>query len=482
MRILFVVKSIDFIDPLGPAYISAVAKQKGHETQLAIMDRENVLDRIKSWSPDIIAYSSVTGEHRFYMELNKEVKKKFKVFTVMGGAHPTFYPECLEKSALDAICMGEGEGAFADLLDSIESRRDLGTIPNIKTHNGSGNGVRELIPDLDSLPFPDRDLFLKNTELGKFPIKNFMASRGCPYPCTYCFNHALQKLYTKKGKYLRRYSVDRLIDEILYIKSRYALEFIKFEDDLFITKTNIDWLREFTTKYKQKVNLPFNVLGRCDIINEDIVRLLKEAGCKSVTMSIDSGNERLRREVLKRNMTDEQIVTSFNLLKRYDLNIMSNNILALPYSAFENEVESIDLNIKSSVSYGMFSILMPYPKTGIGEYCRKEGLMDIDVDEYPISLFSKSPLSCFTEAEKNVQKNILELGPLAIWWPSLKTIILKYLVHLPHNRLYTLIGFVFKAYMMKTKIYPVKLRPKEYLTQFIKGIRIEMFRSRVRNN
>lgn len=156
---------------------------------------------------------------------------------------------------------------------------------------------------------------------------------------------------------------------------------------------------------------------------------------------------------------------------------MSNNILALPYSTLENEVESIDLNIKSKVDYGMFSILIPYPKTEIGNYCQKEGLVNIDIDKYPISLFSKSPLSCFTGEQKNVQKNIAELGPLSIWFPSLKNIILKYLVHLPHNRLYTFTGFLVKGYIMKTKVYPVRLKPWEYVVQFVKGLQIELFRS-----
>lgn len=478
MKILFVVKDIDFVDPLGMAYISAVAKKKGHKTQLAIMNREDIMERIKSWSPEIIAYSSVTGEHRYYMELNKEIKKKFDVLTIMGGAHPTFYPECLDKGTLDAICVGEGEDAFSDVLDALSSGRDLSSIPNIRVRSGRNMDVRPLIHDLDSLPFPDKDLFLANTELGKFPVKNFMASRGCPYPCTYCFNPALKKIYSGKGGYLRRHSVDRLIDEILYIKSKYNLEFIKFDDDLFIPPMqHIDWLKEFAVKYPKRVNLPFAAFGRCDVINEDIAKLLKIAGCKSVTMSIDAGNERLRRKVLKRYMTDEQIITSFRILKKAGIATRSNNILALPYSTFENEVESIDLNIKSKVDYAPFTILVPYPKTEVGNYCEKEGLINIDVDEYSISFNSKSLLNCFTDREKNIQQNILELGPLAVWWPSLKNIILKYLVHLPHNRLYTFIGFLLKGYMMRTKIYPMKLKPWEYFVQFKKGIRIEIFRS-----
>ena len=100
VRILFVTKNLDFFVPLGLSYLSAVAKQKGHETQLAIMDREDVLEKINLWSPKVIAYSGFTGEHRYYLELNKEIKKKYDVFTIMGGPHATFYPECLEQSPL----------------------------------------------------------------------------------------------------------------------------------------------------------------------------------------------------------------------------------------------------------------------------------------------------------------------------------------------------------------------------------------------
>ena len=124
MKILFIVKTIDFIDPQGIMLLSALAKEKGHNTFLGILSREDILQKIVDIRPEVIAYSAGTGEHKYYLKLNKIIKEKFpEIFTIMGGSHPTFYPECIDKSSLDAICIGEGDEAFIDVLSAIEKER-----------------------------------------------------------------------------------------------------------------------------------------------------------------------------------------------------------------------------------------------------------------------------------------------------------------------------------------------------------------------
>ena len=120
MKILFVTKSHDFMVPRGASIISAIARGKGHETHLCDMNSENPLERIASLKPEIVAYSSLSGEAKHYIKLNKVIKDRFpNLFTIMGGHHTTFYPDMIQSSTLDAICIGEGEGAFADVLDQI---------------------------------------------------------------------------------------------------------------------------------------------------------------------------------------------------------------------------------------------------------------------------------------------------------------------------------------------------------------------------
>jgi len=118
MKILFVVKDIDFIDPIGIMLLSSLAKKNGHEVCLGILNREEIIAKINKIKPEVIAYSATTGEHKYYLELNRIVKSRFSgIFSIMGGAHSTFYPECINESSLDAICVGEGEEAFIELLE-----------------------------------------------------------------------------------------------------------------------------------------------------------------------------------------------------------------------------------------------------------------------------------------------------------------------------------------------------------------------------
>ncbi len=363
MRILWVVQTVDFIDPLGMMLLSALAKQGGHSGHLAVLTRENILQRTGELKPEVIAYSASTGEHKYYLEANKRIKERFpQVFTILGGPHTTFYPDCLQGSTLDAICMGEGDEAFPELLACLESGQEPTGIKNIMTRSGGDNGIRPLLEDLDNLPFPDRELFYRTTEMGKFPLKSFMASRGCPYPCTYCFNHAFRALYRGKGKVIRRHSVDYVIDEVLQVKRTYALECVKFYDDIFVYRAD-EWLEEFARKYQQKIGLPFHCLTRADLLTEDVAKLLKEAGCFSISMSIEAGNPYFRNEVLRRGMSNEQILNAFHICHRLGIRTFSNNILGLPYAQIEHEIETLDLNLKAGVSFAEFPIFHPYPRT-----------------------------------------------------------------------------------------------------------------------
>lgn len=477
MKILFVVKTIDFIDPVGLMLISAVAKARGHNTYLGILEREDIVRKIKRLKPDIVAYSASTGEHKYYVEMNRVIKSKFsEIFTIMGGPHPTFYPECIKDSSLDAICVGEGEEAFPEVLAALNNGGSLSGIKNIITSAGQGYALRDLYQDLDRLPFPDRELFYTSTEMGRFPLKSFITSRGCPYPCTYCFNHSFREIYRGKGKFLRRHSVDYVMGEILEVKKRYVLECVKFYDDIFVYSVD-EWFEEFTKRYKKEIGLPFHCLTRADLVTEDMVKLLKDAGCYSVSMSIEAGNPELRNQVLKRNMTNDEIIRAFAIFSKYGIKTFSNNILGLPFSKIEDEIETLDLNLKCGVSFAEFPIFHPYPRTELGNLCIEKGIYNnTDYKNLHMSYMNKSPLTCFTEKEKNIQKNISELGLLVIWIPFLRNIILKYLIYLPNNRLFFLAYYISKAYLVKINIYPFPVGIKDVFRLLFKSLKLESFK------
>ncbi|MDD5613826.1 MAG: cobalamin-dependent protein, partial [Candidatus Omnitrophica bacterium] len=260
---LFIFKNENFLAPAGLCSISRAVLESGAESYLCEMNRDDVFVKIKEIKPDLIAYSASTGEAKHYLNINSRIKSYFpKIFTIMGGPHATFFPDVVKEGSLDAICVGEGEGAMFDLLSALSKGKDITKIPNILTaDNRDKFSIRNLIEDLDSLPFPDYAILYDNTPMGRYPLKSIVASRGCPYDCSYCFNPTWRKIYRNKGPIVRRHSVDYITDEISYVKNRWPLSFVKFYDDVFTYKAD-GWLEEFSKKYRERVGLPFFVLTR----------------------------------------------------------------------------------------------------------------------------------------------------------------------------------------------------------------------------
>lgn len=477
MKVLFIFKSENFLAPIGLCSISAIARKGGHEVHLCEVNTADPLGRTKALEPDIVAYSSSTGEAKHYLKINQSIKKALPdVFTVMGGPHPTFYPEVVLEGALDAACAGEGEGAFAELLHAVKNKMAPESIPNIVTaKNRQHFSLRHLVEDIDSLPFPDYALLYDNTPMGSYPLKNFITSRGCPYDCTYCFNASWRKMYEGLGSAVRRHSVDYVIDDIKQVRSRWPLSFVKFYDDIFTYRAD-DWLEEFSTKYRRQIGLPFFILTRADLLTEDMVRLLKEAGCQTISMSIEAGNAEVRAELLKRRMSDEQIIFAHRLCDKYGIRTFTNCIVGLPGTTISDDIKSLDLAIRSRATWAEFLIFHPYPKTELGEQTIRQGFYDPDYNRMHTSYMYRSPLKCFSERQKNAQMNFSVLGAVAVAMPFLRTPIARILIYCRHNFLFTLLYYTVKMYVLRKKIYVTRTTFSNSLRIFLRSLRQEWFR------
>lgn len=401
-NVLFLTLQTDFIDNFGIAVLSAVAKKMGCRTSFFVFNPRTIDKYFLKIQPTIVCYSCMSSDYNDYLRINKYLKSKYSFISIMGGPHPTFFPEIIHEEELDYICRGEGEFAFAEFLQKYQNNEDTDSILNFHSKIKK-NPVRDLIRDLDDIPFPDRSLIFDSTELKNMPLKTFMSSRGCPYPCTYCYNNSLKKEYAAKGPYVRVHSVDRLIEEIKYVKSKYPLQFVKFEDDLFAIK--MSWLDEFVRKYRDEINLPFNCLQRIDLINKDKIKLLKTANCYSITVAIDSANPRIRNEILGRRMklSNHEIVERIHLIKDAGINVFTNQIMAVPTSTIHDELDAINLNISANIDFAGATILVPYPGTEIWKYCAKYNLIDkssLDTSNFFHSIQKKSALNCFSKKEK----------------------------------------------------------------------------------
>jgi radical SAM superfamily enzyme YgiQ (UPF0313 family) len=476
MKILFLFKSENFIAPVGPMYISAMALKEGHQTSLIDTNQVNYLEHIRTFKPDVVAYSSSTGESKHYIAMNRRIKEKFpSIFTIMGGPHPTFYPEMIHETTLDAICIGEGEHSFVDLLKALERGQSVQGIPNIFTKNDESWTVRNLVEDLDSLPIPDYSLLYDNTSMGSYPLKSFMTSRGCPYPCTYCFNTAWRKIYKNKGKIVRKQSVDRVIEEIKLVKKRWPLTTVKFYDDIFCYKAD-EWLEEFSRKYRREINLPFFALTRCDLVTEEMIKLLKYAGCRTLSMSIEAGNEKVRRELLRRDMSNEQIINAHRLCDQYGIYTFTNCIIGLPGTTLKEDLESLDLTLKCKVAWSEFLIFHPYPKTELGDQVINQGMYAPDYYHMHTSYLYESPLKSFSPKEKMIQRNLSVLGCACVVLPWLRWPVVKFLLYWPPNKFFTFLYWATKMYAIRQKIYVTKTSRMQSIRIYLRSLRQELFR------
>ncbi len=350
-KVLFVMRDDgDMTEPMNIMLLSALAKARGWQTDITVLERDDIGEVVKAKKPDVVAFSAITGSHQALLDANDTVKKTApSVKTVIGGPYATFCPQTVNERPFDALGVGECDDAWPELLDAWEAGRSTDAIANIITPDNSSRVLKRtlvgeknwmIMPDhlrgrktnLDDLPFMDRGLIYENTAFKNRYKRTMMAGRGCPYRCTYCFEHAWNEMYTGKGKVLQRHSVKRLCAELRELSARWDTRFVKFYDDVFPVFDNTDdaWLEEFAEVYPREVGLPFHCLVRAEQVNERKLKLLKRAGIASITMSIESGNAFVRDYVLIRDMRDEDLRNSFAICRRLRIHTFANTILAVP--------------------------------------------------------------------------------------------------------------------------------------------------------
>ena len=377
-----------WFESLGAMSLVAAAQKAGFKADVIIGKDRDLLKEVKHSKPRFVAFSCVTGTQLWALQLCEYIKKDISsdIATIMGGPHPTFFPEILSQSSyLDMICIGEGEYVLPEILAATKIPDDIQQIENMHVKIDDRivqNPVRDLINDLDSLPFVNRESLYRYPIIRDNPVKRLISSRGCPHNCAFCFNHSMKKLYKGKGAYIRRRSVDNVIEELKEIEQRWPVETFLFEDDQFAV--NKAWLLEFCDKYAQNFKRPFICYARADSIDNDTVKGLKDAGCYNVVIGVETGDERLRNEILNKNITDAQLKEAAALFHKYKINFCTTNILGLPNETQEQAYRTVTFTWELNPTFTWCSVFQPYPRTELGEMALAEKLaphLDIDVIE-----------------------------------------------------------------------------------------------------
>lgn len=367
--------------PVGLTYLASYCRQFNHQLDIYDfqVDKRNFKNFIKEFKPDLIGITCQTALFYNTLDLAKKIKKIFpKVPIVVGGTHPTYRPkDFFVSSDIDVVVRGEGEETLRDLLSYYDKNEVL--LENIKGISFKKDGQvihnnnRELMKDLDSLPIPAIDLL--PLERYRVSPDNYLGgqvglistSRGCPYGCIFCAcKEAFNRTY-------RARDLDKVFDEIKYYIDNYNIKELFVMDDCFgLDKQRaIRFCKGMVARGYGKKLLWWCQI-RVDVVDEELLTHMKEAGCRIVSFGIESGVQRLLDSIAKR-VTIEQIIKAVKLVKKVGLEPRGSFILGLPTETLKDSFRTILFSLKLPLSQAKFGLATPYPGTKLWEIALREG-------------------------------------------------------------------------------------------------------------
>lgn len=371
---------------LGIKYLSAVLKREGHEVDLFFDPqlfsdeiisinllskifnlKKDLINDICAYHPDLIGFSVHSDFYNWALNLASALKKAINAPVVFGGIHPTSVPDkVIESDAVDMICVGEGEYPLLDLANSIENKNLRFDIKNIWFKDKGQvvkNPLRPLV-DVNELPYPDHGIYYKKNACFRIGYHT-IASRGCPYSCSYCCHSILKFLY-RGEKYYRIRNPDSLIYEISDNLKKYGFKIVRFYDDIF--PFEMEWLERFTCLYKKNIGLPFICYSHPSIVNCERIALLKEAGCVEIRLGIQSLDPEIRRNVLNRFESNESIEKAIKNIKNFDIGFVTENIIGLPGQKRNDIISMLEFYKKNRPVRNHFFWLRYYPGLAIERF------------------------------------------------------------------------------------------------------------------
>ena len=385
-------------ESLGLEYLSAMIKASGHSVKLFIEPcifqddavyvqkawlnsatdfSDFIANQIKDYKPDLVGISAVTDYYAMYLKIAAKIKSRYRVPIVFGGVHPSAVPErVLETGFVDYVCVGEGENAFVELVQALDQGKEITRIRNIWGRTFR-NEMRPLIENLDQLPFPDKDLFYRESSFFRHTYV-CMTSRGCFFDCSYCFNSYYRKIYEKKGVYFRRRSVENVIEELAQGLNKRGYSNVRFADDIF--NHDKKWIKDFFKLYKQGINKPFDCQLWLDSVDPEIAEILKQSGCYLVEIGIQSLSKEVREKTLGRFYENSVVEKSIDMLKSAGIRVLCENIYGLPGQNIEHIKASLRFYAQKKVLASFYGLSF-YPKTRIIDIAEKQKILtknDID--------------------------------------------------------------------------------------------------------
>lgn len=355
--------------PVGLLYIAAYLEKNGLGVKIydpvpEKLDLDRIVKELEKDKPKVVGISAVTFGARTAVEIAKAIKEKFgkKIVIGLGGMHISTDPTFIRRFPyFDFGIVGEGEVEFAELVKKVLSGRRI-----------KGIYKAELIKNLDDLPFPALHLVdLKNYYFphggmrGKLPL-TMISSRGCPYSCTFCSKPI------NRGNYRVR-SGKNIVDEMekFYDLCDGSFSFVCDTMTLFRDKT----LEMCDEIMKRGLKVKWMANTRVDRVDEELIRKMAQAGCTDLFFGIESGNERIRNQVIKKNITDEQIKDAAKWCWKYGIQSSAYMMLGFPTETKKEIEDTINYPILAGVDFIGVHITWPQPGSVLYDEAIREGII-----------------------------------------------------------------------------------------------------------
>jgi anaerobic magnesium-protoporphyrin IX monomethyl ester cyclase len=372
---------------LGPRNISSYLKEKGYRVDLiffrnmvsneklssAKVEEDLLIDLIRRLSASVVGISVCSPYFKIASQITRRIQKELEIPVIWGGVHPTIMPE-QSISIADMVCIGEGEQPMLELMQNLSESKGIEKIKGLWLRRNEEIIKNEdflPIQDLDILPYPDYSdegkYFIEANIIyegdpalcegkglvgswrkGLITVKNeyyMLASRGCPFSCSYCCNSFLHKKYSSQEKVVRWRSVGSVIGELLSITRRFPkIKKIQFYDALF--PWNEEWVSEFCREYKRHIKRPFYVSTHPNLLRKDNLVRLKDAGVEIVGFGIESGSESVRREIYERDVSDLAIINAAKAIHDQKIEPHYYIILDNPFENWQDKKAGLELLLK----------------------------------------------------------------------------------------------------------------------------------------
>lgn len=384
--------------PMGILYISSMLIEAGFDVKVLDADTDNlsfsdIQSVVSEYRPKIIGITMNTLQSRAAFEIAEQLKKQNDLKIVVGGPHPSALKGDILKrcEAIDAVVFGEGEKTFLELARTIDDACGLETVKGIcfrEDNEIRTNEPREQISDLDELPFPA--LHLLNPirrypgayPVGARPTIQLMASRGCPFQCTFCSNPVWEKR-------MRLRSPESILSEVKWLRENFKVKEIFFQDDTF--NKDREWFEAICnglieTRLNEKIifKSPFRANER--LLDSDLLKLAKKAGFWMIFYGVESGNQTVL-DAIKKNLRLKELERAFRLTKKAGIKTYASFMVGNPGESRATVQDTINFAKKIDSDYYGFAIAMPYPGSEFYRLAKESGWLKEDIGDYNLNKY-----------------------------------------------------------------------------------------------